>query len=51
VQGPLAASYNIEGDDDLDPGGDNDSVGDDDALLLLMMFLTPDVEAEHLPPN
>ncbi len=26
VQGPLAATYNIEGDDDLDAGGDNESV-------------------------
>jgi hypothetical protein len=26
VQGPLAAAYNIEGDDDLDAGGDDESV-------------------------
>jgi hypothetical protein len=25
VQGPLAATYNIEGDDDLDAGGDDES--------------------------
>ena len=26
VEGPLAAAYNIEGDDDLDAGGDDESV-------------------------
>ena len=33
VQGPLAATYNIEGDDDLDAGGDDES--ENDARMMM----------------
>jgi hypothetical protein len=45
VHGPLAATYNIEGGDDLDAGGDNESEID------ARMFVGVVVDAQSLSTN